>query len=536
MKSRDPDLPTEGVSDIRRILIEISAPELFQQQPFRVLQISTTATARELSRRTQFVEQAARNQLIPPTGPARWLPGDIPDEHQVRQAGHQLSDSRRRLIWEFLWFWPQDAEAPQADPALISLTTGNDEAAINAWLAAAGYAPDTEASAAIWHNLGVFFLFKALDQSLADCQLTTEEATNRWQRCWAWWQPLFHPSCPVWDRVRARICTLDDPALKSGAAENLRRTLPVALLILQTRAALALWDAGKPTLCAAIMKHAQGIAFTDDAEDSLAEAIGHILTPIRESLRLSCEAAEKDTKANKKEAGPIITTFLDKSEALLARLDALIPAGNPVRSNAHDTAALATLSCQIAYGKESNAWEKCVPMLQRALAMAEGASAKQRIKENLDIVINNAKSDELACTCWFCGEEPAVAASVSSVSMYGDIKIDYIFGRKSWRHGKFDVPRCSHCAAVHEHESSGIGFGLLTLLVTGSAACFVGANVDKNLGLIALCVAALFSIVVGVVMHNRGPKAKGKKRQMKDFPVVKELLSKGWSFGEKPPD
>ena len=117
-----PNSILNDVSAIKTVLIELAGTALFERHPFRLLELPVEASTRDISRRRQAMEQATRNQLLPPPGSVRILPrAETPTDDDVRTAGHELSDARRRLVQELFWFWPIEAGGQSKDEALRAL-------------------------------------------------------------------------------------------------------------------------------------------------------------------------------------------------------------------------------------------------------------------------------------------------------------------------------------------------------------------------------------------------------------------------------
>lgn len=520
---------------MKQLLHELSLPGLFEHHPFRVLELPVGATTREVSRRSQFMEQALRNQMPPPPGPARYLPGSISDENAVRLAGHHLSDSRRRLIAELFWFWPLSGGPLAADDPL-GIMADPDQDAVEAWTTIVNTSTDDRRTVAAWHNLAVMALYEALTPTSAALARPGQLA-SLWAVCWVWWRPLLDGGSALWDYLRLRIRDLDDPALKPGAAEGLRRALPAALFLIQVRCAMKHREAGRLEVFQALMTQARAQHLPGDAANALDEALNVIVSPARESLRVLGEAAEKDAQARKKEAGDILERFLDQAEDLLRDIDLLLPPGHPSRTHAHDTAALAGLTCQIAYGNETKDWKRSAGQLNQCLLLVEGDAARERIQGNVKIVNENVEFAQMNDTCWFCGGRPAAAADEMKLEMHGDINVEYTgFGlRKTWRHGEFKVPRCPHCHEAHDKASNGCLAFFGAALVSALAGIVTGSNTHEDTGLAVFIGCLIISIIFAVHIHRKQPKVDGKKRKKEEFPTIKELLGKGWQWGKEPP-
>ena len=307
-----------------------------------------------------------------------------------------------------------------------------------------------------------------------------------WSTVWSWWLPLSEENHAMWQRVRSRIQAIEDPALKSGAAESLRRTLPTALALLQMQMAIKYWDVGQQELAKLLLKDAISMGSSAEVKAALEEARRIMTEPLRGALQKHGESAQNDARNNKKQACTALEHFLEYARPVLEKIDLLIPSGVPQRVNAHDNVALAGLTCQISYGNETRDWNGCVTMLETCLEIAEGEAAKGRLNENLKIVRSNAESDAFTKQCWFCGESGADSAMPMEVPLHGNVETTWVPGgsRTTWSHATIKVPRCPGCKNAHAKEAVGVGVGFLVLIVGIVLGCVIGSNTKEETGFI----------------------------------------------------
>ena len=522
------------VSAIKPLLLQMAKPDLYERHAFRLLELPVEATTRDLSRRRQSMEQATRNHLQPPNGGGRVLPRAIPPtDDEIRMAGHELADARHRLLQELFWFWPLAIGGQAEDEPLRALIAGDVRGATQQWHELAEDPSCEEASAIAWHNLAVYALFSALEQGTAE-KPDKRHVRSTWSDVWAWWLPLAAEGPALWQRLKVRIQAIEDPALKSGAAESLRRGLPTALALLQMRQAMAFWDAGQASLAKSLLADVASAPLPDGA---LEEARRTLAEPLREALQKQGEAAEVEARAQKKHAATTFDQFVALARPELAKIDALIPAGSGLRVTAHDSAALAGLTCQISYGNETDDWDTSVKMLEMCILVAEGKAAKERIKTNLTIVRNNAQAALLRTTCWFCGEQKAETERPLEMALHGDIKTEYLIGgtRRTWRHITVKVPRCAACRQVQAKEGAGVGVGCLVFVLGIILAGYMGNTSSSENGWIIAVIALVVAIVISNMVQSKMPKMQGLKRDRNEYPPVKELRDQGWKDGAAPP-
>jgi len=81
--------------------------------------------------------------------------------------------------------------------------------------------------------------------------------------------------------------------------------------------------------------------------------------------------------------------MLEQCEPLLLVVDAALPQGDPARAALHDDLALTVLACTIAWVNRTENYETATGWVDRALHLAEGDAAVERILENQAINSEN---------------------------------------------------------------------------------------------------------------------------------------------------
>ena len=533
-----PQNTATSATAVKRLLMEMATPELYHRLPFRLLELPTDATVRDITKRRQVMEMAARNQLAAPPGPAQWLPpASPPDDHDVREAGHALQDALRRIVHEFFWFWP--LRPGERDEALQALHAGDAGLAVQHWESVAE--GDAGALAAAQHNLAVMSFYGALETDhkiISTPEHRTKDRLARglehWSNAWGWWNHVLEGNHGLWDRVGDRIRAINDPALPPDAVLGLRQHLPAALAVVHLRSVLRLQGAG---MDAQARQSMQCLALDGSLQPALEEARRTVLDPLRKTISDACDQAEKQAAQDKEKGTEILDALLERTSRPLEQISGLVPDKHPLRESARDQVALAALTCQITYGNKTEDWKTSEKYLERILAIASGDTAKQRISKNLEIVRKNREGSALLTQCWFCGESDAKEACQVEYKMHGDIKKEWAgFNqyRLTWKQGTIKVPRCQHCKDVHKGSETAAGVGGCGFLLGILIAIIVGYNSTPEKGFLTFAVLAVVCLIMAVSVKMLSPKARGLKRSHREFPLIKELLSDGWSFGEKP--
>lgn len=190
-------------------LRELTVPELYQRNAFRVTGISTMATRRMIRQQKQHITTAARAGVdIPAPGE---LP--VPGKRSVEQYGAAfdvIDHPQRRIVDELFWLWDAPDGACGCDPALHRA-----------------------------HDAAVRAHARALDEELSGRTAPAEGEDNWGAAATGWRGALDHPG--FWDHLRHRVTALDDRRLAPSALpaleDEFRRTLIAPLAVLAARAA-----------------------------------------------------------------------------------------------------------------------------------------------------------------------------------------------------------------------------------------------------------------------------------------------------------
>jgi hypothetical protein len=198
----------------------ITAPEFYQQNPFRQTGLSVLAGTRAATKRLD----ALRQTLELGTAEYRWAfaPGLAPSAEQLIGVAQTLKDPRRRFAYEFFWFWPESYPDESTDEALECLARREVEAALECWRRA-----EAVGSAVAAHNLAVYYHLQALGGE----QVWSAADKTRgvvWTEAFARWHAL-EQNTDLWTRVESRLRELDEPELPLTMVDGMRAALPRVL-------------------------------------------------------------------------------------------------------------------------------------------------------------------------------------------------------------------------------------------------------------------------------------------------------------------
>jgi len=512
------------------ILLSAARPDIFRKNAFRVTGLAVEASAGDVARQSEKLRMAERygGNRLPSALPLT----PAPDADQVREAVDRLRDPERRLVDEFFWFWPNKLGGSKDDEALSAMRQGDNDQAAGIWQK---HESQQSISNVSMHNLAVLMHARALDLEFQDgrsAAIRVKDRTELWQSAYKRWKVLLEDE-GFWSRLTARIRDIDDPRLTTGTARRMKSSLPLALLFINAQLAVRSAEAGNATeaqLHLAVMK-ASGF---DDAlvQDALRRAI----EPIRDRIKTLCQASDKETDVHPEKGDQVSERLIIQTAPLLAVVDTLLPAGDPVRDGSHDEVANMGLRCQIGFGNKTENWKKSALLLESVLPIAAGLAMRTRIEENLRIVKTNRDMG----ICSFCKDDNGEDKCGVERKMYGEVQRtpSYRGTRITWSKRTVTVPRCKKCALAHKRSSNWATFAVLTSILIGIVSCgVVVSSTDDNGGLAAMLLFA-FSIggsLIGSFLAKRYfrknilPADEAAK-----YPRIQELLKDGWHFGTEP--
>lgn len=533
-----------------KALLDLATPDLYERNAFRLLEVHVEATDRDLSKRKQVMEVAARNKLPVPPGPYRIFPRTpAPDDHEIRECSHAIQDAERRLAHEFFWFWPLTVGQGGNDASLRQLHQGDSDGSANIWR---NHEQSQDDGPAAKHNLAILYHYAALhietnflndksppplpgaeDGETAKQELAkAADAESFWAEANKYWNVIaVEQSC--WSRVVARIRAMDDKSLTTGAARRMEMRLPVALALIAARLAVRFQQTGKPHHADRQVARLRASGLPAEA---VAEALRIAIEPTRSTIKALCDAAKKDADANPAKADIVVDRLLDQTAEALTLLDLFLPEDNPARIAEHDQIALAALSCQISFGNKTENWERCLELFDRVTSLAASTAAKERVSHNRKVVQSNFDSS----WCFFCKQEASKDDAGMEVKMHGNVQRIPTYGgvRITWQHAAVKVPRCPACKTLHGkigNANAGMGCGGVLAVVLGIIACILMSNSEWGWFLIVVLGAGLASWWCACGIKNK--PALGSvlpEASHKEHPRIKELLAEGWTWGERP--
>lgn len=511
------------------VLLNEATPNLYSLNPFRVLGLPVEATPRAINNREREL-MILESMDFPPEEMARQFAGILPcdpppDEEAVREALYKLSEPDLRMVEEFFWFWPQQADRDDQDAAFSAMRNGDYQQAITIWNRQAG-----NGDVIAVHNLAVFYHALALDiekmeqiQALNDQQ--AQQKLYYWKEAFSRWRACIGEDT-LWKRMSDRIIELDDPRATEHGLEKLKSLLPAAILKINATLLIQAAERGNRQ---SIQMHNSLIVESGFTGAAIEEVFRFVLAPLREKIRLLCSAADKKINENPENGNQVAARLMEQGSRILQIIDLLLEKGNSAREEAHEQIVQQLISVIVVFANQTENWEKGLHLMEQTLAIAESASIRERIQSNIEIARKNMAEN----LCWFCEQRPRDDKSAVSIEMYGNVqRIQEWNGiRTQWNNLTVKVPRCKQCKSVHVKAK------LLTVMLLLAWTALSGLVYKLSASnLIALFILIVLGLVLAFGVNRKFHAGKSVKlyAAYKDYTVIKQLQGEGWCIGSKP--
>lgn len=353
------------------MLMDAARPDLYRANAFRITGLPVFAASREVVKRAERLEIAARIGGEAPASASPFAIVPAPRADAVRDAIDRLRDPEHRLIEELFWFWPNDPADPKNDIALRFLERGETSRAVDVWKSVVLSGSDRGAAR---HNLAVYTHLCALESGG-----NGDGGEHLWREAFHCWEQLLDDDA-CWSRVAARIAELDDPRLTTGLARRIRNDLPAVIVTIS--ASLAIEAAEKKDLVT-LRRHAALIRSCGLDAQAVRETLGTAIAPLRQRLRTRCAAVNAEAKEKPRYADALVRQAAVELSSLLLVFDAFFEAGDLTRDGAHDEVALALHDAVDEYVGETEDWLGAATLCESLLKIAVRVPARRKITDSM---------------------------------------------------------------------------------------------------------------------------------------------------------
>jgi hypothetical protein len=374
-------------------LLEAAHLNIYRENPFRITGLPVDATAKEIARHADKLKQMEELGYGEKANTAAFALNPPPTVDQLRDAMQRLKDPERRLIDEFFWFWPKTFGESASDPALQALRAGDMSKAYEIWEAEEGsYATAFVAN----HNIAVMLHLVALDWTLyhlkAEVDAQSEEKIKAyWKDSFKRWEKV-PADDRLWDSLRARIRSVNDPRLTTGFGRRLADTLPIALDKINAEAGLKFAEIGRLDWARA---HVEFMRETHQGLDDVAKTAELVLAPVRKRVQQHIKTTRETTQKDPKKGGEAAKFLVDECGRLRFLYELFHTKDAHQKTELFDEVAAASADCVVGYQKSTDDNRLFVEVLRATMPLATGAEIRERIQRNLEIGESNLRREVL---------------------------------------------------------------------------------------------------------------------------------------------
>lgn len=373
---------TRPTSEDCKPMLEAATKDLFRKNAFRITGLPVDSTTREISRHSDKLKIMAELGHEESVHTAAFAIKPPPSLDEIREAIQRLNDPEKRLIDEFFWFWPEEFDNNQSDPATQALAKGDSKTAIEIWAARENGAAS---SATAKHNLALIHHVRALDSEIdalenADEVEPRQNIATDWREAFSRWENLATNE-HFWEQVVARIRQMNEPNLPTGFARRMRATLPEALDKINAELAVAFAESGKTGLA---RLHIQFMRETHQGLDNVEKTAELVLTPAKNRLKEQTRRAKERADKNPREGAKAARELIEQSRPTLSLFGLFFATESEVRAEICEEVARVCNQLVIAYDKAtSNDNKTCLEILKEVIPLAHQFELKQLIAKNI---------------------------------------------------------------------------------------------------------------------------------------------------------
>jgi hypothetical protein len=382
-------------------LLAIADPELYRRNPFRTLQLDVERTDREI---TRAVEHHTMLQKLDST-----LPGiggvfstQTHDADALRDSEQRLRDPEQRFLEEFFWFWPLEIGQSRTDTAILALARADVVSASSHWLENES---NPRSAPTCNHNLCILSHLTALDLE----RLATERALSpreedelsfHWEQALDRWMRLIEDDA-FWGRLTAHIKMRGDAQVTTDTADEIRESLPIALLsiIALLAARSAEWGNASEAY-----RHQQLLAASPFDHWSVDEACNRVARPFHERIKVICRRAKPNSERDPKRSTENAYAILRDLQPPLSAMTCVLGGEGALLDAAHDEVALAVLDCVRICRENYPRWKKCIALVEEAATYARSHTVRSRVDKERSTVHSARRAYHLD-RLWECIRE-----------------------------------------------------------------------------------------------------------------------------------
>lgn len=338
----------------------ISLPGAIQENPFRVLDLPSHASSREIQQQGDHFLVLSEMQAGPSDYLLPWLPPPNRSPQSIQRAIHELNDGVRRIYAEAMWLPPpQDAAAKRAYSALRNGKRDDKGASM-----------PPQASAIL-----------TLAQLLVSPQ-SAEAWTAAAEDCATWWLSS------TWDDLTSKLRNNHDPRLRSLDAEHIRNATIAAVAEYWRQTIIAAINEENYRKAVGVLRATQTIhhiwpeAAADlrrELIDALSKALNVLMEPVH--------SAEEGTDLT-----PLLqqsTTKLRGAKTGILAIESAFDRANPDWLALNDTLGETHRQLAVLWNNRVGDTEQAQAILKEVETIPASEQIKARLTRDLHVVAKN---------------------------------------------------------------------------------------------------------------------------------------------------
>ena len=458
------------IADPNNVLFKIAHPDLYERNPFNILNLPVDATAKDIRRRKEDIEAAfdAGTEADEFRG---ILPGDdnrkTPSRAEIEELFSTLEDPEKRIAYSLFWFWPME-KADTEERRHRSNPNGEfgHRAVIVQWETEARLPVESTTTGIVArHNLAVFhhMMGLAYERSLKQYDTgtasTPPEVDGHWKSAIYWWNDVSSQS-EFWHSISERISALGDPRIDFRFARALKEQFAFAFDQVNVELAIDFAKCGRDVDAkrqTEYMKLSQ--PDSDDVEGTFDDAFSGLLRQTEAIVKTAREESQKNPKVGLTKANEILSRT--REQLRISRI--VLQRGTLVRNAICTTVFGGVRTCLIDYGNSTKDWDRCLNLTKELKQLAETDDQCRIVDEDERIIKNNLKQQSESTSCCLCHQSVQDARNTAtnnqlilgikakykdaiSFHMYGEVEKGSELGKVRFKTRSISIPMCWTCA------------------------------------------------------------------------------------------
>ncbi len=438
-------------ADPSNVLFKIAHPDLYERNPFNLLNLPINATARDIRRRKEDIEaafdagtEAEEFRFVLPVDANR----RPPTRKTVNEAFEALNEPELHIAYALFWFWPDD-NCPKTTAKLICDDV--EDSIIDRWEF------ESDKSVVCRHNLAVYHHVMALtiEGRLRNCVASdTDKITiiGHWASAIELWNSVVSDA-DFWHSVSEMVSALNDPRLDYRFARSLRDQFAFAFDQINVELAIEFAKTGRESDAKRQVKYMKlSQPDADDVEGTFDDAFAGLLR----QTEAICKAAQDETEKNHKDGLRQANLILEQTDEPLRVSRVVLEKGTAIRNAIGTTIFSAVRNCLIAYGNETEEWDECLSLAYQMSAFAETVEQWNLLSEDVNTLEDLSRKDNLRHSCWICKTripKHMHDSSVISVPLHGRFEASKDYRSVNYKAIDIDVPVCANCLSERSPHS-----------------------------------------------------------------------------------